>query len=443
MRKYFATICQIWFGVFVKDGEAFVISILRNLVEWVRSKGNLVEWPRFKGDFSRKTLSLPAVFAVDPTPTPTATANPTPDGEDVVRFIIEHQIDMRVVLVFVITCFIIYFLWKWKGPKNPPTDSGNQAFFSLLALFTIAEDPITYNLSPYSNYLKIVGFGFILMCIIAFCLKDRIVKLYMTLFYILLKYRLPRTVICYYCYVIMHIRGYAELHFVPYSVFFGLPQVAFFVNWILEFSPFFANWFLLMLIWFSIGITFLSWDQIGINVSKILEEPTHPFTNAYKAFETTKLPLAPFYHAGFGTIKKLTAAGQAAILAGVTTAIGGIGVAALNVWGNDRRDQRAAEQANQHREEQAREAQRNRDAQATEAQRNREEQAREAQRNRDAQATEAQRIREAKRESKANKYAEAHAQREHEKAHWAQDALQNEKRRQEELDKAKKKWPWG
>ena len=75
MRKYFATICQIWFGVFVKDGEAFVISILRNLVEWVRSKGNLVEWPRFKGDFSRKTLSLPAVFAVDPTPTPTAIPN--------------------------------------------------------------------------------------------------------------------------------------------------------------------------------------------------------------------------------------------------------------------------------------------------------------------------------------------------------------------------------
>lgn len=317
-------------------------------------------------------------------------------------------------------------------------------FFGLFALFTIAEDPVKYNLTPYQNTIYIMVFVLVFIGTLTFLLKDLLTEVSVTIFYYFLQFSLSRKFVCYYCYMILHVRGFFEFEYLVIPLLFGAPNVLFLINWCLELIPLFSNWFLLMLLWFSIGMTLLTWDQIGARVDTMLKEhPTDPFSTMFETFLAEKRSVSPFLHAalGLGTLKKLSAAGQAAIFAGATAALTGISVAAINVWYNDRKDQRVAEQKEKDRQAYAEQEEKKRQAYAEQEEKKHQAYAEQEEKKRQAQAAEARKDREAKKERKTAKYAENEAQRKHEKEHWAHEVIEKEKARQAELDKQKnKKW---
>jgi len=298
-----------------------------------------------------------------------------------------------------------------------------QGFFGLLALFEVADHPDKYNLLPYEVYIKEVICLIILSSVLLFYFKKAISDQISHLFLYLLKYRFFRKIICYYCYCVLVIKGFFELDHIIVPIFFGLPNALVLLHWLSSGIAAYGDCIVLMLFWYTIGTTLIAWDQLAMRVTAFLDSnPSHPFTRIFYEFlhEKHNSLFTPLIQAGWlPSLGKLSAAGQSALFAGVATMVTGICIAHLNVRYNEHKDKLNAEQADKERQARAEKEDKDRQARAEKEDKDRQAKA------------------EHKKEKRADQATQAEKQRDHERAHWAAEAIRKEKARQAEEDRKK------
>jgi len=298
-----------------------------------------------------------------------------------------------------------------------------QGFFGLLALFEVADHPDKYNLLPYEAYIKEVICLIILSSVLLFYFKKAISDQISHLFLYLLKYRFFRKIICYYCYCVLVIKGFFELDHIIVPIFFGLPNALVLLHWLSSGIAAYGDCIVLMLFWYTIGTTLIAWDQLAMRVTAFLDSnPSHPFTRIFYEFlhEKHNSLFTPLIQAGWlPSLGKLSAAGQSALFAGVATMVTGICIAHLNVRYNEHKDKLNAEQADKERQARAEKEDKDRQARAEKEDKDRQAKA------------------EHKKEKRAYQATQVEKQRDHERAHWAAEAIRKEKARQAEEDRKK------
>lgn len=314
-----------------------------------------------------------------------------------------HNISITILIYVLFFSIIVYILLKFFLSITSIFSSTKvyQGFFGLLSLFEIADHPEKYNLLPYEVYLKQVFCLIILSSLLLFYFKKGIGDQISHIFLYLLKYRFFRTLICYYCYCVLVIKGFFEHDHIIVPIFFGLPNALVLLHWVSSGIAAYGDCIVLMLFWYTIGTTLIAWDQLAMRVTTFVDSnPSHPFTKIFYDFlhKRHNSLFAPFIQAGWlPSLGKLSAAGQSALFAGAATMVTGISIAYLNVRYNERKDNLNAEQADKDRQAKAEE----------------------------------------KREKRAYQATQAEKHRDHERAHWAAEALQKEKARQAEEDRKK------
>jgi hypothetical protein len=201
----------------------------------------------------------------------------------------------------------------------------NKAYLWLFGLFQIAENPDTFDLSPYIHYIYLSSFLFIILGIFLFSLRDKIFALIKKIGFKLLLNQNVLMFTCYYLYLIFALRKIFDRHnAIIISIIMGIGHISFLSNLLLNPDGFLAKPVFWMLLWFTLGVTLISLDQ---------------FTN--KMFTPP-----PFNESGFFTkLGTLTAAGQAAIYAGIATSLTAITIASLNNNYNHKENEKNRKQA--------------------------------------------------------------------------------------------------
>jgi hypothetical protein len=296
-------------------------------------------------------------------------------------------------------------------------------FFWLIPLTNIGENPDQYNLGPYMHFILILSLFVILFFLILFIFRHKVKAKLLQIFDYIITYKIVKKLIVNWCILLLYLRGYFELETKVLILLFSTPNILYILNLLFKFFPSLETPLILTSFWFTTALCCYSIDDLCIFLSKILlKEITFNLIFTEELEKTIKLKDNPIIQSGIFTLGgKLTAAGQAAIYTGMTAALTGISITAINAWAGLKRDQATAQENESQRQADAkkrqedyRENRRQRQATARENERQRQARARENERQRQATARE----NEEQRQATAR---ENEKQRQHERDRWEEN----------------------
>jgi hypothetical protein len=288
-------------------------------------------------------------------------------------------------LFLILLCIVYVFIYNDVKSKHK--------FIWLIALFDVAQKPTEYDLSVYLPLFYKVSVVLLLLLVVVIQFKAVLLTLRTNLFLKALTYILPRRVIMFYCHRVLILRGFFEQDSFILGLYMSAPALLFSISYAFQ-DTLLGNPMLWASYWFSLGILLLTWDSQAALISYFLEkEPDHVFSKLFITYLNKMPKKSPYVEKSFFLLTgKLTAAGQAALYAGIATCLTGISIASINVAYNNNKDTKDRE-ATQRREEGARQ--------------------------------EAQEQRDFKKQRASQKAAEANEQRKHEREHdrerWAHE----------------------
>jgi hypothetical protein len=208
----------------------------------------------------------------------------------------------------------------------------------LLPLLVILDEPDKYQISINTG-LTLCG-CLIIIAIILFYFKNNIKHTLFIIFKYFYGYTIIKTIVNYYCFFLICIKGAYEIDYYLLTLIFIVPNGLYIGDVIFQWYPYLDNPLYLGAFFLSVGILFISLDELASTFVELYKQaPDHFLVVNYMVWSKKNsflfIKADTIYMKGFFTgAGKLSAAGQAAIYGGILAMGTGVAVASINGYSN-------------------------------------------------------------------------------------------------------------